>query len=53
MQIPTKWQRMRWKAEDLILYIPIHLMLILSVIVVNILFFLYDALAYAAKKVFR
>ena len=53
MQAPTKWQRLRWKTEDVVFYIPVHIMLVVSAICMSALFLIYDGLEFLVKKVFK
>jgi len=49
MQTPTKWQRLRWQAADVIFYIPVHIMLVVYAICMSALFHVYDK-AFTEKK---
>jgi hypothetical protein len=51
MQTPTRWQLLKWKTEDALLYIPMYTMLLASVVVVNVALFVYDAVEYLFGKV--
>lgn len=53
MQTPTKWQRLRWQAADVIFYIPVHIMLVVSAICMSALFLVYDRVEFVVKKVFK
>lgn len=53
MQVPTKWQKLRWQAEDVIFYIPIHVMFLLAAICMSALFLVYDGVEFIVRKILK